>query len=301
MKKVLFLCLALSLVGGAAMAQDLGLTAGLEFHIGALNDSDIDAMDTGIIRPVLIWQNSDLVDNLDLFARVGVPFWMSSPLGDSPWLGVDLTLRGTYSLDISPSGTLGFSLTSQNVFLAFDDEINTAVRTPAFMWANWLGTDGVPDTMGRLVPGVRYTHALEGMSFYGQATVPFLLYSGGEDPFDLVGLDFVLGWNMDMDFGYIGAELELTNRLRLGGSAADDFFHWLTVTPFISFGPLYAEVVVMMPLTEENRVYSGTAIIPEVRYEIIENFRVFVNLPVYRIGSDHDVRLSFGMGVNFSF
>ena len=301
MKKVLLLFLALSLVGGVAMAQDLGLTAGLEFHIGALNDDNIDAMDSGIIRPVLIWENSDLVENLQLFARVGVPFWMSSPLGDSPWLGVDLTLRGTYNLHISQQGTLGFILASQNVFLAFDDEINGAVRSPAFMWTNWLGVDGITDTVGRLVPGVRYTHALGEMSFYGQLNAPFLLFSGSEDPFDLFGLDFILGWTMNTDFGFLGAELEFTNRLRLGGSAADDFFHWFTVTPFIAFGPLYAEVVIMVPLTEDNRAYSGTAIVPEVRYEIIENLRAFVNLPIYRIGSDHDIRLSLGMGVKFSF
>ena len=303
MKKFLVLFLALSLVGGAAFAQDLGLSAGLEFHVGTLNHENIDAMDTALLRPVLTWENDDLVENLELYAEIGVPFWMSSAWADSFWLGVDLTLKGTYNLALTPEGTLSFVLKSQSMFLAFDDEISGAVKSPAFGWSYGMGVYGIIDTQSWLKPGIRYTHVLNGMSFFGQVNVPFLLFSGtdDEDPFNHVGLDFVLGWDMNMDFGLIGAELELNNWIRYGGESPDDFFNWLTITPFVEAGPLYAEVAFGMPLVENGIDYIGMTITPEVRYQIIDNLRAFVNLPISGIGSEGDVLFGLGMGVMFSF
>jgi len=309
MKKFLLLFLALSLIGGAAFAQDLGLSAGLEFHVGVLNHESVDAMDTALLRPVLVWENDDLVDNLELYAEVGVPFWMNSWIAtlmsedNTPWLGVDLTLKGTYNLALTPEGTLSFILKSQSLFLAFDDEISGAVKSPAFGWSYTGGMYGIIDTQSWLKPGIRYTHALNGMSFFGQVNVPFLLFSGtdDEDPFDHVGLDFILGWNMNMDFGLIGAELELNNWIRQGGKSPDDFLNWLTITPFVEAGPLYAEIAFGVPLVENGIDAYGMTITPEVRYQIMDNLRAFVNLPIYGIASENDVMFGLGLGVMFSF
>ena len=295
MKKFLVLFLALSLLGGAAFAEELGLTAGVEFHIGALNHEDVDAMDTAVLRPYLFWENSDLVENLELYAEIGIPFWMSSWLYDDLWLGVDLTLRGTYNLELSPEGTLGLILESQSFFLAPLEDYQFA-QTPAFGWG-W----GLTNTTSWLVPGVRYTHDLGDMSVFGQLNIPMQLFYGEDSTFDHVGIDIIAGFDMNMDFGLLGVEVEFNGILTDEGDS--DFAQRLTITPFIELAdlPLYAELSISMPLMSDGMDWYGMTITPEVRYYVMDNLRAFFNLPIQGIASDHDVTIGLGLGVQFSF
>jgi len=311
MKKILVLVLALSLVGGAAFAQqqDLGLTAGLEFNIGALNDGDIDAMDTAgtYVRPFFILEDSDLVEGLELEVEIGIPFWingfgssdfaieMGRTLGgfgvtvDEFWMDIDFRFFAGYSLGLTPEGTLRLSLESENWFEVVRDGDDTF-------------------HFGILTPAIRYTHDLGDMSFFGQVGFPFLLFAAGDgasgvDAFDFVGLDFTLGMNMGLDAGILGFELTLENLIRDEWVDDHDFAQYLTLLPSFTFAtiPLYVEAEFIIPLWENGMDWMGMSIIPEVQYEIIDGLRAWLNLPMHGIGSDGDVHVGLGLGVMFSF
>jgi len=308
MKKFLVVFLALSLLGGAAFAEDLGLTAGLEFGIGVLNDDDVDAIDTGWVRPMLIWENDDLVENLELYAEIGVPFWHSN-VQDEFGINLDFVLRGTYNLELSPEGTLGLILESSMFILPTDYQATpypNSIVAPRGSLFRHLPSAG--DTLDwALGFGARYTHALEGMSFFGQIAFPFNLVGVGDadtaSPFDYVGFDFTAGFDMEMDFGLFGAELELLSDIRvMGGDGDVNMAKFLTLTPFVEAGPVYAEVAFGIPIDSDIRDEDGFSIVPEIRYQIQDNLQVYFNLPVWGIGSDAgDIFLGLGLGVLFRF
>lgn len=292
MKKFLLLFLALSLLGGAAFSEDLGLTAGVEFNIGQLNpEGNVDVMDTGgtNIRPFVIWE-ADLVENLDITVEMGLPFWGNTEGDDNFWMDLDLNIFAAYHLGLSPEGTLRFSLESDNLFEVVRD------WSPRFH-------------SGTLIPGVKYTHDLGGMSVFGKVGLPFLLFAVGDaargvDPLDEVGIDFTLGMGMDMNPGTLGFELGLLNSIRSGGRSSDDFARYLTLLPSFTFAaiPLYAEVDIIIPIYSNGMDFEGVTIIPEFRYDITSSFQAWVNLPIFNVGADYgDVGVGLGIGVQFSF
>jgi hypothetical protein len=303
MKKILVLFLALSVFGGAAFAQqDLGMTAGVEFNIGALNVDGLDATDSPgtFVRPFFIWENSDLVEGLELEVEIGIPFWtngfgssdmaiiMGSEIGlsDELWLDLDLRLFAGFSLPVTPEGTLRFSAEFENWFEVVRD------------WDAFHH--------GIVTPAIRYTHDLGDMSFFGQAAFPSLLFAAGDDidisPFDIVGFDFTVGMNMGLDAGLLGFELTLENIIR--DELFDmDFVQHLSLLPNFTFAdlPLYVEAEIRIPLYEDGMDWEGLSIIPEVRYNVMDNLQVFFNLPISGIASEFDVILGLGVGVQFSF
>jgi len=279
MKKLLVLLLALSLVGGAAFAQNLGLTAGLEFNIGQLNHDHVDAMDTAELRPFLVWENSDLVENLDLYAEIGLPFWMSNEWADDFWMAMDIELDAAYHLSVSPQGVLTFGL---NFFAYFDLQPGNA---DADLW---------------LYPRVKYTHDLNGISLFGKLEFP--LYLGtAVDAFDFVGLDIRLGMNMGLGGGLFEFKVDINNTLSDHANETS-FFDYLTITPSFATGPWYAEVAFGIPTVENGMDIYGLFIIPEVRYNITDSLLVWLNLPIFNIGAAYDdVGIGLGLGVQFSF
>jgi len=287
MKKFLVLFLAFSLVGGAAFAQDLGLTAGLEFNIGQLNHEHMDAMDTAELRPFLRWENSELVENLELSAEIGLPFWMSRAYGgygyyyvdDDFWMGMDIELDVAYNLSIMPEGFFTFGLN----FLTYLDL-----------------QPGDADAVLWLSPRVRYTHDLNGISVFGQLEFPLYLGTGG-DALELIGLDILLGMNMGLAGGIFGFDVEINNWLK-DYAEETSFFEYLTLTPSFEIGPWYAEIAFGIPTMENGMDYYGMTITPEVRYNIMDNLQVWLNLPVFNIGAAHDdVGIGLGVGIQFSF
>ena len=296
MKKFLVVFLALSLVGGAAFAQDFNLTAGLEAGLLSLDFDNLDdAMDTFYLRPSISFEIDSLLGGLELFAEAAVPLGFND-YGDNFWAGLDLTFNATYNLGITADGTLSFILESQT-FVPVTDYAAWVGISPMF----W-GFDFEPESY--LTTGIRYTHELPVMSIFGQVDVPFLLFSGyeGIDPFDWVGLDFTLGLNMDMGFGI---EVFIENSLRgsMFGSGETSFFDWLTITPYFENGPLYAEVAVVIPTMDDGMDFFGVSFIPEVRFQIIDALQAYLFVSINHVFSNwFDTQLyGIGTGVRFSF
>ena len=283
MKKILVFLLAFSVVGGAAFAQNLGLTAGVEFNIDALNSDDFDATDSPgtAIRPFLIWENDELVEGLELEAELGLPFWTNYAGDGNFWMDLDLRLFAGYHFGIGSDGTLRLHLESDNYFELASEYDNDAAGTLEF--------------------GVKYTHDLgNGLSLFGKVALPFLLYSTGPlGAFDWVGLDFTLGMSAEINPGVFGFELAFYNNIE----GYDHFAHELSLLPSFEFSaiPLYIEVEFVIPLWENGMDWSGMSIIPEVSYEIIPGLEAWLNLPIHGIGSNFDATVGLGLGIQFSF
>lgn len=293
MKKFLVFFLALSLLGGFAFANDLGLTAGLDFGINELNnDANDSAMDTAFIRPTVVYENS--FGDVDLYAELGIPFWVNPEF----WLGIELKLEGAYNLALTSEGTLSFILGSEIFISAVYDEDKFVFPTPTRRSMRYIAglytADDVVEAW--VMPGVKYTHALSDFSIFGQVNVPLLLASC-IDALDYVGLDFILGFNMTNGFGL---EVEIANWLQTPMEETD-MFHHVWITPSFETGPIYAELEVGIPTYEDGIKFEGVTIIPEFRYMIMDNFQAYLNLPIQGIASDNDVVIGLGLGARFSF
>ena len=330
MKKFLVLFLALSVLGGAAFAQDLGLTAGVEFGMMELN-GDGDTIDSGYVRPSIAYENNELVDNLDLFLEIGVPFWIKPEF----WLGIDLNLDLGYNLAIGDAGKLrigvqalawipgvedfGFSpelephkgpagpvvpslgglgdlldILAGLGGLGLDDD-DFDIDVPA---AGGGGAMSGPDFQMWVIPGVRYTQDLGSMAVFGEVNLPlWLITPDGMDALEVIGLNLILGASMDNGFG---GEIEITNFI---SNAADEakFFQYVTLTPYYEAGPLYAELEVGIPTFEDGMKSAGLFLQPEVRYMVMDNLQVYAGLPISGIASDNDMILGLYLGAKFKF
>jgi hypothetical protein len=291
MKKLLVLFLALSLVGGVAIAQDLGLTAG--FELGVLDFEE--AADTFYLMPSISVEINDLVDGLELSAGVALPLGLSD-WEDNFWLGVDVNLRAAYNLDIAADGTVSLILESKTFIPATDYACWVAEE---FGWWGFMD-----EIVSLLIPGIKYTHALRDMSVFGQVDVPFLLFAGysGVDPLDWVGLNFTLGMKMDMGFGL---EVLIENSIRGSWYDSGDtsFLDWVTITPSYETGPLYAELAVVIPTMDDGMDYIGITLTPEVWYQVTDALQAYLFFNISGLGSDWDDApfFGFGAGVKFRF
>jgi len=284
MKRLLLLFLALSLLGGLAFAQDLGLTVGLEFGI----DDFKETADTAYLRPLLIYENDTLVDNLELYAEIGVPFWFNPEL----WVGVDLNLIGSYNLGLAPASTLTFELESQNFFPAADD-----AQSPKFWWAG----EGKDQFISVLVPRIIYTHDLNDFSLYGLAELQMLIskadfWGNSFDPLDYIVLDTKVGF--EAEAGY-ALELQVSHALKdFDGSTVS--FSWMGIQPSYTSGPLHLEVYFGFPPRDIKE--KGINIHPRAEYNIMDNLLAYFTLFINSVGAEND-DVSYGilLGAKYSF
>jgi len=269
----------------ANSANGLGLTVGLEFGI----DDFEEAANSAYIRPALRYDTNALLDGaLGLSAEIGVPFWGNPDF----WMGVDLSLRGMYRLHLTPEGTMSFFLQSQTAFIAVDGD-GRGVPFPSLWW-----TGGIPlrDITSVLTPGIRYTHSLGGLSVFAQIDSTFLLFSGGDrNFFDWADIEFSIGMRTRTGFAI---EFEIEHWIRHPRTGNHELFYYLTITPSYRIGPFFAEVDIGIPIADFD---EGLRIIPEARYQIMDNFQVFANLTFEGVGSDGGVTTGMGLGVSFSF
>jgi len=305
---LLVFALVMFIIGGGAFAQDLGVTAGLEFGIGQLNHEDADAMDSAWIRPMFMYENTDLVEGLRIYAELGLPLWFSDH-AEEFWMGMDLTLSGTFNLELSPEGTLGLMLESASAFwFGGDDAVGPIFREPAPRGALFRHSNEVYDNFATgLGIGVRYTHNLGAMNVFGQVNTAFNLFADGDytpDALDNLFLDFQLGMSMGLDAGVLGFLVGLDMDLQLGGESPDDTLHTLWFMPSFTFAdfPLYVQVEIVVPMYEDGMDIEGMTIIPEFRFMAMDNLQLYFNLPMWNIGADDgDLALGLGLGVLFRF
>jgi len=176
MKKIPVLLFVLVLVTGFTFAEDIGLTAGLEFGINDVNEEDR----TPYVTAILEYETTFLNDALSLFTELNytIAFSDDTPM-DLYW---DLELG--YSFSFGRISTISFLLKNE-LFFMFTPE---------------------SDTYGIIAPGIEYFHNTRIGDVYLNVFFPISFASD-----DHVGMDFTIGWVSKS--GSLGLELLATHTI----------------------------------------------------------------------------------------
>ncbi|MCL2411327.1 MAG: hypothetical protein FWC97_06755 [Treponema sp.] len=239
------------------------------------------------LRPVFTYQND--IENTSFHVEFGIPM--------SEGIGIDFILGGSYNFALSNAGNLRLILESQTgMHIGSWDSI---LFTPAIRGGTILGSWLFGDIVSWLVPGVRYTHELSRLSFFGQLDIPFVLFSDGEiGAFDITHLDLIFGVRSELGFGF---DIELINWLNRPEQWRSGFFQFLTLTPFFDTGRIYGEVALRIPVFEDGVDIIGMTFTPEIRF-IFNVFQAFLNFEMSRIGAEFgETGTAIGMGLKFRF
>jgi len=283
MKENATLLLILFMVAGFAAAQE-----NFSSETDIINFKTID--NSMFIRPFGSYQMA--VSEFDIFGELGTP--SSASDGNSNlWVSLDLNIKATYNLGISPAGSMAIWLENWT-YVPFGDSL----MLPFSQSSNrpWSFTENLEMYMGA---GVNYTHNLSFGDVYGTIVMPFILLGDDKtDPFDFAMLNLTLG--MGTSIG-VGGGLTLFNYInRKNNEDKSSFFNEVDVFVSYTTGPLSAKVTVNIPI--ENEIKStGINIIPEAQYNLDSNITVFGAVPIQGIGTDYDPTVGFKIGGKFGF
>jgi len=266
-KKILVLFLAIALAGGAAFAQDVGLTIGAEVGV-----PDISSPEGTGLRAFILWGGDGGVDGLELEMEVG-------------FVGLnghhDLRLFTGYSFGITDAGALRLHLETENDF----------------------GIPALGDHLtGGLAVGVRFTQDLGGMYLFGQAALTnFLAWDtvARDGAFDSMGLGILAGFGADVGVGNFDIEVAFNASF----AENDDFAQSLVIHPFFSFAdlPLSLNVEFDIPLWENAMDNYGMSITPEIGIELVPGLNFSVNMPIGGVGATDDGTVGLGVVLQVSF
>ena len=268
MKKLLIVFIALIFISPFIMAEDLGLTVGLEFTIENVhreNDGDMEPY----LGPFIIYEESFLDDALDIYAELSL--WVGF-FDDNP---VDLyfNLAAAYNLFLSPASTLSFLL---------ENEVDTLLISPR--------PDEGSGVRSIFKPGIRFNQNMDFGDLYAQALFPITYLNYYSDADTEVALEATLGW--ESNFGFA---LSFTPVFNLSPESGYEHVEILA-----SYGTdaVYIGVEVIIP--NEFNDY-GLTITPEVIFNITDSFSAYLRCEVARVGIDEDMILAPAVGVMFSF
>ncbi|MDR0512675.1 MAG: hypothetical protein LBG93_06195, partial [Treponema sp.] len=210
MKKILVLFLAIALAGGAAFAQDVGLTIGAEVGTGDISEPT----DNTNLRAFIIWGGDGGVDGLELEMELGF-------VGINPYH--DFRVFGGYSFGITDAGSLRLHLETEN--------------------QAWIAGPSPGNLTGGLAVGARFTQQLgDGMYLFGQAALTNFLswqtWNTGHGAFDGMGLGLVAGFGADLGVGNFDIEVAFNGTCAISENDERDFPLNLVIQPFFSFADL---------------------------------------------------------------
>ena len=278
MKKFLFFFLVLILAAGFVAAQDLGLTAGLEFGIGNVNKANDDDM-YPYLMPMVIYENAFLDGALDLYAELDYTFGFTKAINEDgkevlpQSLYFDFMLG--YNLSLGSASTLSFIL---------ENEFDEFIFSPRYKESNNL--------TGIFTPAVKFNQEFGFGDLYAKIGVPITYVQYYKDADAVIGLDFTAGWNSA--FG-LGIETIFYTQI-----APSDGAGYLGLEAIVSYetGPLYFELDTCVPgkISEE-----GLTITPEVDYTF-GNFTFYAFFEFAGMGIDGGkVSITPALGVKYSF
>ena len=282
MKKLLVLLAALTLVTGFAFSQDLGLTAGLEFGINAVNKPN-DASDMyPYIMPNIAYENS--FGGVDLYTEVDYTLGFTKDSDDTYpmdlyWdlaLGYDISLASASTLSILAENELGFNFVTD------------------------LG-----DTLwGTFRPGLKFDQGIDGVGdLYAQFDLP-IGYGKGWGDDTIICLDGTIGWDSTFGLG-----LKAKAHFLFAPDSLDTGFTGIDIKATYSNGPAYGEIEARIAkdsgdissFIDGSGYKPSVAIIPKVQYEIITGLNAYLKCAFGNIGGTGDIIISPVIGVTYSF
>ncbi|MCL2214266.1 MAG: hypothetical protein FWC06_03550 [Treponema sp.] len=285
MKKIVTLLLVLCIAGGIAAAQE-------GFSVGGDTAKDLRKNSNSLFAvPFASYEMA--VSEFDIFGELGLPLGFND-INNNLWVSLDLSIKATYNLGISPTGSMAIWLENWT-HVPFKDSLMLPSSSP--MNRPWSYTENLEMYMGA---GVNYTHNLSFGDVYGTLVMPFILLGDNNtDPFDFAMLNLTLG--MGTSIG-VGGGLTLFNYINKNKNSDDKSNFFNDVDVFVSYttGPLSARVTVNIPIENEIKD-AGINIIPEAQYNLDSGITVFGAVPIQGIGRDYDPTVGFKIGGKLGF
>ena len=283
MKKIIILLVALTMVAGFTFAEDIGLTAGLEFGLNAVNKPNGTDDMYPYLMPYVYYENSFLDGALDLYTELDYTFGFTKDADDNFPMDLWWDLALGYNLSLGSASNLTF-LAENELGIEFVEKMGDT------LW-------------GIFRPGVKFSQGIDNVGdLYGQIDVPI----GYGDDDILLGLDITAGWASTFGLG-----LKAKAHMLFMPDYLDTGFTGIDIKATYSSGPLYGEVE--FRIAKEINSYfpssyfdgsyfkGGFAIIPKFQYTIIPNLNAYIKCAFGGIGSDGDIVISPALGVTYSF
>ena len=269
MKKILILFAALFLIAGIVMAEDIGLTAGLEFgayNVTGANDWDM----SPYLMPMIIYENSFLDDALDVYTELDYTFGFNKVGDDFP-------------MDLYWDLALGY-----NIFFGSDSTLSILAENELDFFL--APTDSDANNMdGVFTPGLSFNQGLDFGSINFTALLPINYLQDEKDADIGIGLNFTLGWKSNFGLGI---------KLRERNFVAPEFeYRDIRLTVSYATDPIYAELAATFPKEID---ISGITIRPAFEY-YFNAFTFYINCSFEGIGTDGDIEISPALGAKFSF
>ena len=264
---VFLFVLVLSATFAAAGDEGIGLSAGLEFGIGIVEDGDV----SPYLMPMIIYENSFLDETLDVYAELDYKLGFTKETNDD---GDEVNPQSMY-IDLMVGYNLGLGDASTLSFI-LENEFDEIIISPAYALT------------GIFTPAVKYNHTLDFGDLFAQIGVPITYYDKDDTT---IGLDFTLGWSST--FG-LGIEAKIRTLLSPGDDAGYNGFEAIISYEAES---IYAEVETIIPREISN---EGVTITPEFDYSF-KNFTFYVKCEFAGIGVDGGLSVTPALGVKYSF
>jgi len=300
MKKFPVFFLVLALVAGFAAADDIGLTAGLEFGITDINKpNEVEDM-YPYLEASVEYENSFLYEALDIYAGLAYDIGFTKINVDDEEKnphGLWFDLKVGYNLGLGAASTLSFILENENYI-----EFAPAVEDRIF---------------GVIKPGVKFNQNMANIvDLYAQADVPFAYaYYGLQKDNTFFGLDLTLGLASTFGLGLeaSGHVLILPND-EIDGEKYNGFTG-MGITASYETGPVYAELAATIPFKnlEEGGSYNyfdsselfggtGISITPMFSYTFGFGLSAYLSVTFNGIGiKDNDMGITPAIGITYSF
>ena len=292
MKKFLILFAAFLLAAGFVMADDLGITVGLEFGIYNVNESNGGIRETWIpgpnggnrdpwLNPFASFGGNYLDGALGFFTKVA--YQTNFYKGDLEYIpaGLYFDIALTYNLFLSADSTLSFTV---------ENEMDRLMMTNRPESEDGSGLASI------FSPAIKFDQAVQGAGdFYIDLKFPITYLAYYKDVDTAVDFEPTLGWNSSFGLGLWVREvlnLKVPEGAKSGHSEID-------VCLSYTKGPFYAEVEADF----RKVIYDdGICITPLVQYSFIPGLKAWLKCEIDAIGADSiDAVISPAMGVSFSF
>ena len=264
MKKILILMAALVLITGFAIAEDIGLTAGLEggvYNATKANDGDM----TPFIMPYIYYDNS--FGDLDVYAELDYEV----AFDDDTYMGVYFDLDLAYNLSLGSASTLSFLLEDY--------------------WEFYLApeiSDPLTPYMMELYPGVKFNQEFDFGSLYAKAQVPMYLLPGYKDADFACDLWFTAGWKSTFGLG-----IYVTEKFALAPDAEHS-----AIKAVVNYGTDTFNAELKSEFIGKSDIWINLT--PKFEY-YFNAFTFYVKCDFTGIGTDFDVEIKPTLGVTFSF
>ena len=280
MRRLLFLAAALAIFSGFVMAEDLGISVGLEFGIENVNEANDGNRDPWI-DPFASFGGSYLDGTLDFFTKIAYKVNFYKGDLEAVPIGLYFDIALTYNFFVSAYSTLSF--TAEN-------------EMDRLMMTNRPETEDGSGLRSLVSPAINFNQATDGAGdFYVNLKFPitYLAYYKGVDA--AVDLKATLGWNSAFGLGFWAREvlcLKVPEGSETGHAEIDLCLSY-------GNGPFYAEVEADI---RKNLSENGLCITPLVQYSFIPGLKAWLKCGFDAIAiKDASVEISPALGISYSF